>query len=204
VPADFSSRFLSSLHVSFIEGLDSPARRDSFEWCATEHLRMSGVYWSLMALELMGSLHVMDRQRIIDWVLSCRDEETGGYGGNCGHDAHLLYTLSAVQILVLLEAEDRLDRDAVCAFVARLQQADGSFWGDQWGETDTRFSYCAINLLSLLQQLHRVDVGLAVSYIAKCRNFDGGFGAVPGAESHAGMSQRDSGSSQQSSSSLNV
>jgi len=33
----------------------------------------------------------------------------GGYGGNTGMDAHMLFTLSAVQILTILEAADQLD-----------------------------------------------------------------------------------------------
>lgn len=32
----------------------------------------------------------------------------GGFGGNAGHDAHLTFTLSAIQILYLLEAKDEI------------------------------------------------------------------------------------------------
>ena len=64
--------------------------------------------------------------------------------------------------------------------VASLQQPDGSFWGDEWGETDTRFSYCALSALWLLDRLDRVDVQSAARYVAACKNFDGGFGCTPG------------------------
>lgn len=40
--------------------------------------------------------------------------------------------------------------------IASLQQPDGSFHGDQWGEVDTRFSYCALCCLSLLGRLDEV------------------------------------------------
>jgi len=33
----------------------------------------------------------------------------GGFGGNVNHDPHLLYTLSAVQILVVFDALDKLN-----------------------------------------------------------------------------------------------
>lgn len=36
------------------------------------------------------------------------------------------------------------------SFRAGLQQPDGSFSGDKWGEVDTRFSYCALSCCSLL------------------------------------------------------
>jgi len=37
----------------------------------------------------------------------------GGFGGNVGHDAHLLYTLSAVQILAIFNALDRIDAEPI-------------------------------------------------------------------------------------------
>ena len=105
------------------------------------------------------------------------------------HDPHILYTLSALQILALADELDRVDRAQVARFVASLQQPDGSFYGDQWGEVDTRFSYCALSCMSLLGRLDAgdIDVDKAVEFVGRCRNFDGGFGAVPGAESHAGQ-----------------
>eukprot|EP01156_Anaeramoeba_ignava_P020692 Anaeramoba_ignava/c16885_g1_i1.p1 GENE.c16885_g1_i1~~c16885_g1_i1.p1 ORF type:complete len:230 (-),score=45.15 c16885_g1_i1:32-721(-) len=72
-------------------------------------------------------------------------------------------------------------------FVASLQQSDGSFAGDIWGEIDTRFSYCALSCLSLLGKLHKINLEKAVEFILRCKNFDEGFGAIPDAESHAGQ-----------------
>ena len=154
--------FYHKLHTDYIVGLasklDAPT---SYEGAVTEHLRMSGVYWSLTALSLLKSPDEVDslmglttpiqnRPSLVDWVMSCYDERTGGFGGNVGHDAHLLYTLSAIQILALADKMDRVDKDAVTQFVASLQQPDGSFAGDEWGEIDTRFTYCALSTLSLL------------------------------------------------------
>ena len=73
--------------------------------------------------------------------------------------------------------------------VANLQQPDGSFCGDQWGEVDTRFSYCALNCLSLLGRLDLISIPRAVDFVMRCMNFDGGFGSTVNAESHAGMSK---------------
>ena len=74
------------------------------------------------------------------------------------------------------------------ADVAALQRMpSGTFAGDEWGETDTRFLYGALNALSLLRRLHLVDVPAAVAHVQACANFDGGYGTSPGAESHAGQ-----------------
>jgi len=165
-------------------GLDK--KTDTFEYYASEHLKMSAVYWGCMAMELMGSLDKMEKSAILEWLLACQ-HKNGGFGGNTGHDPHLLYTLSAVQIVVMFDALDKIDSAKVAAYVKSLQQSDGSFVGDEWGEIDTRFSYCALNCLALLGKLNQIDVRKATDFVAKCRNFDGGFGAVPGAESHAGQ-----------------
>ena len=182
---------------------------------------MSGVYWSLAALsllrnekevdELMGLTKPINREKtrssIVDWVFQCYNPQKGGFGGNCSgenpHDAHLLYTLSALQVLAMANSldDERLHKDAVVNYVSSLQNKDGSFSGDEWGEIDTRFTYCAFSCLALLGRLPVVpegdnvkleekpiiDMTKAVKYIISCRNFDGGFGAVPGAESHAGQ-----------------
>lgn len=72
--------------------------------------------------------------------------------------------------------------------IAGLQdKSTGSFAGDEWGETDTRFLYGALNALSLLHLTSLVDVQKAIAYVQACANFDGGYGVSPGAESHAGQ-----------------
>lgn len=181
------AQFLQDLHVQYVVGLSSA---DSFEALVTEHLRMSGIYWALSAMSLMGRdlEEEMKGAELVEWVLSCQ-HESGGFGGSVGHDAHLLYTLSAVQILAMLDRLDAVDKDKISAYVAALQRDDGSFVGDEWGEVDTRFSYCALCCLAILGTLGDagVDVEGATAFVGSCRNFDGGFGAVPGAESHAGQ-----------------
>jgi len=195
--------FYDSLHTGYIVSLASKLdATTSYEGAVTEHLRMSGVYWSLTALSILCPVEKMDelmgvtsaignsaRPAILDWLFKCFDNRTGGFGGNVGHDGHLLYTLSALQILALVDRldDDRLEKEAITKFVASLQQPDGSFAGDEWGEIDTRFTYCALSCLSLLGRLDQVDVDHAARYIIKCRNLDGGFGCIIGAESHAGQ-----------------
>ena len=63
----------------------------------SEYLRMSGVYWGLTVMDLMGQLHRMNREEILVFIKSCQHER-GGISASIGHDPHLLYTLSAVQV----------------------------------------------------------------------------------------------------------
>ena len=42
--------------------------KDSLEAHLTEHFRLSGVYWGLTALYLMGQLDAVDGKTILEWV----------------------------------------------------------------------------------------------------------------------------------------
>jgi len=44
----------------------------------------------------------------------------GGFGGNVGHDPHILYTLSAVQVLALFDKMDVIDVDKVTNCILTL------------------------------------------------------------------------------------
>ncbi|KAI1843297.1 hypothetical protein JX265_007771 [Neoarthrinium moseri] len=180
----------TAAHVKYIQGLDT--KKDQYEYWLTEHLRMNGLYWGLTALHLLRHPDALPRDETIDFVLSCQ-HENGGFGAAPGHDAHMLSTVSAVQILALVDGLDELDRRGkgkatTGKFMADLQNPEtGTFAGDEWGEEDTRFLYGALNALSLLGLLNLVDLDKAVEHIVACANFDGGYGLTPGAESHSGQ-----------------
>lgn len=103
----------------------------------------------------------------------------------------MLYTTSAIQILATIGALDALNASGgaikVGNFIAQLQHASGTFAGDRWGETDTRFLHCAFIALSILDLMNLADVVKAVDHIQQCANLDGAFGTSPGAESHSGQ-----------------
>lgn len=94
-------------HVKYIQSLDT--RKDEYDYWLTEHLRLNGVYWGFVALHLLGHPDALPRSETIDFVLSCQ-HDSGGFGAAPGHDAHMLYTVSAVQILAMVDAFDELDK----------------------------------------------------------------------------------------------
>ncbi|XP_050369011.1 geranylgeranyl transferase type-2 subunit beta 1-like [Argentina anserina] len=171
-------------HVHFI--LSKAKEKDSYESVLMEHIRLNGAYWGLTTLDLLGKLDTVDVNEVVSEVLQCQ-HESGGFGGNIGHDPHILYTLSAVQVLALFDKIDVLDINKVANYVAGLQNEGGSFSGDMWGEIDTRFSYISICCLALLHRLDKINVEKTVDYILSCTNHDGGFGCTSGGESHAGQ-----------------
>jgi geranylgeranyl transferase type-2 subunit beta len=80
------------------------------EYWLTEHLRLNGIYWGLTALHLLGHPAALPREGIINFVVSCQSDN-GGFGAAPRHDAHMLSTVSAVQILATLDALDELENE---------------------------------------------------------------------------------------------
>ncbi|KAB5551332.1 prenyltransferase and squalene oxidase [Coniochaeta sp. 2T2.1] len=180
----------TAAHVKYVQSLDTKV--DEYGYWMTQHLRLNGLYWGLVALHLLGHPEALPRDETIKFVLSCQ-KDNGGFAPAPTHHAHMLYTVSAVQILAMVDGFDELEKHGkgngkatVGKYIADLQNRDtGTFAGDEWGEEDTRFLYGALNALSILGLLDLIDVNLSVEHVVACSNFDGGYGATPGAESHA-------------------
>jgi geranylgeranyl transferase type-2 subunit beta len=103
------------------------------EHVATEHFWLSGLYWGLTALHLLGRLDAsLDTDKAWRWVQRCFKRvdgegggggagegggsggtRGGGYGGSPRHDVHILSTTSAVQVAALLGRLDEVDAEAV-------------------------------------------------------------------------------------------
>jgi geranylgeranyl transferase type-2 subunit beta len=168
-------------HVKYILDLD---QEDTVLY---DHLRLNALYWGLTSLDLLGQLQLQDLYKSKAFVKSCWNSD-GGFGGSPGHDSHLLFTLSAIQIYVLCQWPIEEIKVKVTDYIKTLIKPNGAVAGDSWGEEDTRFVYCAVSGLSLLGSLKEFqDVDKIADYIHSCSNFDGGYGSIPGAESHAGQ-----------------
>ncbi|VDK43513.1 unnamed protein product [Anisakis simplex] len=140
------------LHSKFISNYEK--NKQSYEFIMSEYLQMSGMYWCLTAMDIMGKLSELDDlNAIVDYIKKCQ-QPNGGFASAVSHDAHLLHTLSAVQILVMLNRLNEVDLSGVEKYVVERQNEDGSFGGDCSNEIDTRFSFCAIATLYLIVSLH--------------------------------------------------
>lgn len=180
--------FDPEIHVKYIQDLDSKIAKESYEYWLLEHLRINGLYWGLTALATLNRLDALPEDEVISFVLLCFDEEKGGFAAFPGHDAHVITTLSALQILLLYDRMDVISNERnneITQFILGLQQRDGSFAGDEFGEIDTRFVFVSLYILTILGRMDPDVMLRAASFILACQNFDGGFGMYPGAESHA-------------------
>ncbi|KOB63536.1 putative Rab geranylgeranyltransferase, beta subunit [Operophtera brumata] len=84
-------------HSDYLAGYG--LNKDDYEYCMTEYLRMSGIYWTLTAMELMGQSSRMPKEEIIQFIASCQDSESGGVSASVGHDPHMLWVMSSLSML---------------------------------------------------------------------------------------------------------
>ncbi|KAL8435402.1 hypothetical protein ACSSS7_002534 [Eimeria intestinalis] len=125
-------------------------------------------------------------EALCQWVLGCM-RPCGGFAHEANQDAHLTATHYALLLLAGLGRLHLLPEGGrkTASWVLSLQNADGSFRGDAWGEADSRFSYCGVGSLLLLNALDSGIAMKAVGFVRQLINPDGGFAWVPGGESHA-------------------
>ena len=139
IPNDPPQDLLLDKHIEFISTYGK-TKATEYDYGVSEFLRINGVYWALTAMDIMNARDKMSdtSDQVMEFVLSCYDKDSGGFGPFPRHDPHLLYTLSAVQVAVIFDRLDMLDVDKIEEFICSLQQGDGSFVGDEWKEVDTR------------------------------------------------------------------
>ena len=65
-------------------------KTDEFEYHVTEHLRVSGAYWGLAAMEVLGCGAEIKRSEMIEWLQRCQHPS-----GELGNAARLLNQDSA-------------------------------------------------------------------------------------------------------------
>ena len=157
IPKNSLTELSTQKHIDFLANYETN-KNTKYDYAFSESLRLNGIYWAITALDIMNSSDRKEKTKVLDFLKECYHPDCGGFGPFPQHDPHLLFTLSAVQIATMYDATDVLDIPLIISYVKNLQQEDGSFAGDKWGEIDTRFSFCAAAILSLLGHLDAINV----------------------------------------------
>ena len=63
IKSDAPDTLLLEKHADYIASYGS--KKDDYEYCMSEYLRMSGIYWGLTVMDLMGQLHRRNREEIL-------------------------------------------------------------------------------------------------------------------------------------------
>jgi geranylgeranyl transferase type-2 subunit beta len=174
-----------SKHLNYLQNLDKTRDKDAIGFYFNEHLKVSALYWGCSALNLLNNLSSHNKSETINFLLKCQNPN-GGFGGSIGQDSHITSTHYALLTLAQFNSLNLISAEPIANYIKSLQNSDGSFKGDEYAETDSRFSYCAVAILKIINKLNEnyINIPKATEYVLSCQNFDGGFGSIPGAESH--------------------
>ncbi|KAI3793349.1 hypothetical protein L1987_35966 [Smallanthus sonchifolius] len=195
-------------HIRYLE-MNYQILTSPYESQEINHLTLA--YFIISGLHILQALDRVDREAVIDWVLSLQahpkneaELNNGQFYGFHGsrssqfqsvdngvsvpNNSHLASTYCALAILKTVDYDFSLiDSSSISKSMKHLQQSDGSFMPIHTGaETDLRFVYCAAVISSLLDNWSGIDKEKAKNYILSCQSYDGGFGLIPGQESHGG------------------
>ena len=151
--------------------------------------------------------NAVDRANV-DRIVSCKFPQLLTFSPSCGSTCpislyHSPYISLALSIALALTRPSSHSPSLslgveLISVLLSLIQPSGEVSGDQFGETDSRFTYVLLNALSLLGRLDDLDTpelyggkarGMLLENLRGCMNFDGGFGSTPGGESHGGQSE---------------
>ena len=77
LPSDAPTELLLDLHCKYL--LKYGENEDDFEFAVTDFLRLSGVYWCVTAMDIMGKLELMKQEEIVKFTLDCFEQSTGGF-----------------------------------------------------------------------------------------------------------------------------
>ncbi|XP_056096909.1 geranylgeranyl transferase type-2 subunit beta isoform X3 [Rhinichthys klamathensis goyatoka] len=171
IKPDAPNTLLLEKHADYIAVYGS--KKDDYEYTLSEYLRMSGIYWGLTVMDLMGQLSRMNREEIIDFIKSCQ-HDCGGISASIGHDPHLLYTLSAVQGKL-----DAINMDKAVEFVLSCMNFDGGFGCRPGSESHAGQIYCCTGFLSVTGQLHQVNADLLGWWLCERQLPSGGLNGRP-------------------------
>ncbi|CAH9065313.1 unnamed protein product [Cuscuta europaea] len=171
--------------------------------------RLTLAYFAISGLDILDGLHLVDKEGVINWVLSLQAHpnneaelengqfygfhgskssqfESNSYEGLIPNGSHLASTYCALAILKTVGYDlSLMDSTSILKSMRSLQQPDGSYMPIHAGaEKDLRFVYCAAAISSMLGNWDGMDREKAKEYICNCQSYDGGFGLNPGSEAH--------------------
>ncbi|KYN01086.1 Geranylgeranyl transferase type-2 subunit beta [Cyphomyrmex costatus] len=134
-----------------------------YNYSQTEHMRMSGMYWGLTALDLMGKLEQTNKEEVLEFIRQCQSDSggisatDGSFEGDQWGEIDVRFSFCAVATLSLLNRLDAIDVEKAVQFVLKCMNFDGGFGSKPGSESHAGLIYCCIGLLSITGHLHLID-----------------------------------------------
>ncbi|EWC87556.1 hypothetical protein PFNF54_03680 [Plasmodium falciparum NF54] len=162
-----------------------------------ESILLSAIFWVLSSISLINKKRETIDEVLITGFSPCNKKNV--------YEANIISTLSAIQILFLLNKTDENSISTktlleIYNFVIFLFDEEKGYFHFSLKSVqykfdgDMRFMFCSLCTLYLLNKLFKerniyvnnINNNKCIHWIINCFNIDGGFSNLPGSESHAG------------------
>ncbi|XP_052732604.1 uncharacterized protein LOC108331811 isoform X8 [Vigna angularis] len=143
-------------HVRYILSVEK--RKDNFESVVMEHLRMSGAYWGLTALDLLGKLGSVDVDEVTSWLLSCQHESV----------------FCCVGALAITGSLDLVDKDLLGWWLCERQVKSGGLNGRPEKLPDVCYSWWVLSSLTMIDRVHWISKEKLIRFILDCQDTENG------------------------------
>ncbi|KAH9446771.1 hypothetical protein MJO28_016214 [Puccinia striiformis f. sp. tritici] len=134
---------------------------------------------AIQILTMQDSLHVIDKPKVMNYILSLFDAERGSFSGDGWGETDARFSYCAVAGLALLGGLDKLDRDAVIGFISRCQNFDGGFGMVEGAESHAAYVWTCVGTLAILDRLDIVDANTLGWWLSERQVPNGGLNGRP-------------------------
>uniref|UniRef100_A0A915E360 Geranylgeranyl transferase type-2 subunit beta n=1 Tax=Ditylenchus dipsaci TaxID=166011 RepID=A0A915E360_9BILA len=169
IPKSAPTEICIEKHKEFI--LKYGRDRESYEYIMAEYLRMSGLYWCLASLDVLGAVDEADKQFIWNFVKE-----------NQNPDGVLLLQLVTIHISSTRSVPFRSFGDKLgeaVEFVIRCHNFDGGFGTRPGSESHAGQVYCCLGALAIAGCLELIDTDRTGEWLAERQCPSGGLCGRP-------------------------
>lgn len=132
-------------HVEYIRKI---IKERDILYFLTEQDRVATLFWAMNSLRILKDPFFEEMKPFaIKYLISCLKMD-GGFGPTKEYTSNLVSTFHALQIFFIMNVPFYSCKTV--EFICSLQNSEGAFMNDRFGELDTRIDCCAILSLHLL------------------------------------------------------
>lgn len=141
---------------------------------------LATTYAAVSALVCIGTeeaLSIIDRPKLKRFILSMKDESTGGFRMHEGGETDVRGTYCAIAVSSLLQFLDEALIEGVGEYVKSCQSYEGGIAGEPGMEAHGGYSYCALAALAILGEAEKyIDLDAFTDWLCRRQmSFEGGF-----------------------------
>ncbi|CAG8587542.1 4640_t:CDS:2 [Paraglomus occultum] len=135
--------------------------------------------YAVQILLIEDAIDAVDVGKIVEYVSSLQDKETGAFKGDEWGEIDTRFSYSALSCLSLLKRLDAIDVQKAVEFIMKCKNFDGGFGSSPGAESHAGQIFCCVGALAIVNSLHLVDGDLLGWWLCERQLKNGGLNGRP-------------------------